>query len=127
MEPNDDVSVSFLYSDTVEIWAKRRTIAAPRGSSIKLSCNATYYFDICDPVHIFWRLEESTEELKNPKKYLTTVSEMFSDGGKRLRQVETEILNLSGEDSGRYQCVAYCGGEQSAVGRSSEVDVRGKM
>lgn len=85
-----------------------------------------YYSELCDPLQVFWRLGENTE-LTNPKKYMTTVSETRSDGCRTLRQVETEIFDLSDEDSGRYRCVAYCRGEERAVGPVSEVYVKGKM
>ncbi|XP_074540615.1 uncharacterized protein LOC141801457 [Halichoeres trimaculatus] len=99
-------------------------VSAPRGSSVKLSCKADYDFDLCDRPHVTWHLEQTTE-LTDPMKYLTTVNETLADGGRRLRQVVTEILHLTTEDSGRYHCIAKCGDAQSAVGRAYEVDVRG--
>ncbi|CAJ1063074.1 uncharacterized protein zgc:174945 [Xyrichtys novacula] len=117
--------------DEVTLRSKAQTIAAARGSSVSLSCLAVYNYQLCRLLHVTWRAEGGAEvgaaagvELTDPKKYLTTVSETLSDGDVRHRQVETEILDLTEEDSGRYQCVARCGGAESAVGRFSEIIVK---
>ncbi len=112
-----------LAVDTVEVFYHRSNITAARGSSVKLSCEARYILNKCSQLHAAWNLKSA--ELTNPKKYLTTVSETEVDDSMRSRQIETEILALTPEDSGGYQCTAECQGEDSANGHFIYIYVRG--
>ncbi|XP_073341817.1 uncharacterized protein [Pagrus major] len=108
--------------DAVAVLYKQRTITGTRGSSVKLSCEAHYYLDKCSLLHATW-YQQSTA-LTDPRKYFTTVSETDVED-MRHRHVVTEILNLTPEDSGQYQCNAECDEGGSAVGHIITVKVKG--
>ncbi|KAM6995261.1 uncharacterized protein LKV04_007486 [Tautogolabrus adspersus] len=111
---------------TLELRYQRATLNPSRGSSVKLSCNAVYNFKLCGRLHVVWCKENS--ELMELSKYFTTVNETISGGDMRRRQVVTEILDLTAEDSGRYQCTAECKeSEDTAVGLTIKVEVKGTV
>ncbi|XP_074540375.1 uncharacterized protein LOC141801286 [Halichoeres trimaculatus] len=97
-------------------------IAASRGSSVKLTCEVLYNFEHCGLLHVAW-CDEEDAELTDPRKYSTTVSHSSYDGNAVSTQVVTEILHLTIEDSGQYQCNAACGDGESTAGRVCEVIV----
>ncbi|CAK6967829.1 uncharacterized protein zgc:174945 [Scomber scombrus] len=104
-------------NDTIELKYRQATITAARGSSAILSCVAKYDFDKCSLLHVVWQqVNNNNTELIDPNKYLTTVNETIYDGNRRVRQVVTEILDLTPKDSGQFQCNAVCENEETARG-----------
>lgn len=78
----------------------------------------------CGLLHVAWyHLTKDGAELTDPKKYFTTVNETISDGIMRLRQVETEILNLTSDDDGQFQCKAGCENQETAMGHFITITV----
>ncbi|KAM7382889.1 hypothetical protein PAMP_002586 [Pampus punctatissimus] len=109
---------------TLVVYYRQRTVTLARGSSVKLSCQARYDFKQCSLVHVVWRhTTEKNFELTDSSKYLTTVNETCSDGNVRLRQVDTEILNLTAEDDGQFQCNAECESGEKAIGHIIQINV----
>uniref|UniRef100_A0A3Q3FX28 Ig-like domain-containing protein n=1 Tax=Labrus bergylta TaxID=56723 RepID=A0A3Q3FX28_9LABR len=97
---------------------------SPWSSSVKLSCNAVYNFKLCGWLHVVWCWEDV--KMTEPRKYFTTVNETISGRNMRLRQVVTEILDLTSEDDGRYYCTAEClKSQDGAVGQSITIEVKG--
>lgn len=110
--------------DKVQLLYPSRRVTAARGSSLLLSCEALYHLEQCHHVHVAWF--QGTTELTRPHKYLTTVNESFvGESETKRRQVETEILDLQLEDAGRFQCVALCAGEVSAMGHFVSIFIAG--
>lgn len=101
----------------VEVRYLSQDITSPSGSSIKLTCNAHYYVELCGLLHVAWyHITKQSAELTDPRRYLTTVNETaISDDNMRRRQVVTEILNLTAEDAGQFQCTAECEKESETV------------
>ncbi|XP_039972720.1 uncharacterized protein zgc:174945 [Xiphias gladius] len=125
------LAVTFCVSSamdkaTLEVLYLQRTITPARGSSVKLSCDTHYDPEQCGLVHVVWRhLTKQNAELTDPNRYLTTVNETASDGNMRRRQVVTEILELTTEDNGQYQCKAECESGETAMGHFIWIDVKG--
>ncbi|TMS10883.1 hypothetical protein E3U43_019876 [Larimichthys crocea] len=111
--------------DVVEVIYTQKTLNPARGSSVKLSCDARYDFKQCGLLHVAWFQNEA--ELTQPRKYHTTVNETISDQRMRRRQVVTEILNLTPEDSGEFQCRAECQLEDTGMGHLIIINVQGLM
>uniref|UniRef100_A0A0F8C2B8 Ig-like domain-containing protein n=1 Tax=Larimichthys crocea TaxID=215358 RepID=A0A0F8C2B8_LARCR len=109
--------------DAVEVIYTQKTLNPARGSSVKLSCDARYDFKQCGLLHVAWFQNEA--ELTQPRKYHTTVNETISDQRMRRRQVVTEILNLTPEDSGAFQCRAECQLKDTAMGHLIIINVQG--
>lgn len=112
--------------EIIEIRYPQRTLSPPRGSSIKLSCEAYYNFKECGLLHVVWcNFTKQGAELTDPSKYFSTVNETRSDGHMRHRQVVTEIPNLTPEDNGQFQCKATCDNGESAMGHFIWITVQG--
>lgn len=109
-------------TDIVEVYYAEETITAGSGSSVKLSCEARYDFKRCEGLRAAWNKQGI--ELRDPRKYFTTVNETVRKDNMRSRQIVTEILNLQQDDVGDYQCNAKCDKEGEAVGRFISIDVR---
>ncbi|XP_034729594.1 uncharacterized protein zgc:174945 [Etheostoma cragini] len=93
---------------TLEVRYQQETITPARGSSVKLSCNTYYDSEQCGLLHAVWcHISNQSVELTDPSKYFTTVNETDS-GDERHRQIVTEILDLTPEDNGQFQCKAEC-------------------
>lgn len=107
----------------VQVIYPSKTLHPARGSSVKLSCEVNYDFKECDLLYAGWGL--GTAKLTNPSKYFTTVNETDSGGNMRRRQVVTEILDLTPNDNGRYQCVAVCNSLDDARGHYIWITVKG--
>lgn len=114
-----------LDADTVQLFYPQTTITPARGSSVNLSCEAFYDFQRCGLLHVVWCQESA--ELTDPTKYFTTVNETVSSDTMRRRQVRTEILNLTPEDSGQFQCKAECESGDTAMGHSIWIEVQGTV
>lgn len=111
-------------NETVQVLYPQKTFTPARGSSVTLSCKAFYDFMKCGLLHVAWyHLTKDDAELTDPKKYFTTVNETISDGIMRLRQVETEILNLTSDDNGQFQCKAGCENQETAMGHFITITV----
>ncbi|CAB1445859.1 unnamed protein product [Pleuronectes platessa] len=106
---------------TLEVLYPQRSLTVSRGSSVKLSCKANYDQEHCGPVHVVWT--QSDRALTDPSKYITTVNETVSEGNMRLRQVETEILDLTADDRGQFQCKAKCEKGEAAMGHFIRIKV----
>ncbi|XP_042346844.1 uncharacterized protein zgc:174945 [Plectropomus leopardus] len=112
--------------DPLNVRYKSETITSPRGSSVKLTCNVFYDFELCSLPHVVWcHLSKQSVELTDPRRYLTTVNETVSEDNMRHRQVVTEILSLTPEDSGQFQCKAECEGIETVLGHYIWITVRG--
>uniref|UniRef100_A0A4W6BP87 Ig-like domain-containing protein n=1 Tax=Lates calcarifer TaxID=8187 RepID=A0A4W6BP87_LATCA len=99
-------------------------ITLHRGSSVKLSCEAIYNLKRCGLVHVEWcNFTKKCAKLTDPSRYFTTVNETAVDENTRRRQVVTEILSVTTEDDGQFQCNAHCEGE-SALGHYIIVKVK---
>ncbi|KAM7421588.1 hypothetical protein PAMA_015636 [Pampus argenteus] len=109
-------------NDTLVLYYRQRTVTLARDSSVKLSCRARYDFKQCGLLHVVWRHTQNLE-LTDPSRYLTTVNETSSDGNMRFRQVETEILHLTAEDNGQFQCNAECESGEKAIGHIIKINV----
>ncbi|XP_070822669.1 uncharacterized protein [Chaetodon trifascialis] len=108
--------------DTVQVIYPQQILSPVRGSSVKLSCEAHYDFHQCGVLHVVWHQQS---ELTDPRKYLTTVNEtQISNSTMRRRQVVTEILDLTLEDSGTFQCKAECENKATAMGHFIWIKVR---
>lgn len=102
---------------TLEVRYPQTTLTPARGSSVKLSCNAYYDFKQCGLLSVGWyHLTMLNAELTDPNKYFTTVNETVSDDNARHRQIVTEILYLTPEDHGQFQCKAKCESGETAMG-----------
>ncbi|GAA6217191.1 uncharacterized protein zgc:174945 [Lates japonicus] len=113
--------------DNATVWLNypRRMITTHRGSSVKLSCDAIYNLKRCGLVHVEWcNFTKKCAKLTDSSRYFTTVNETAVDENTRRRQVVTEILNVTTEDDGQFQCNAHCEGE-SALGHYIIVKVEG--
>ena len=113
----------------IELKYHSAKITAARGSSAILSCVAEYDFDRCrHRLHVVWQQvdDNNTTELIDPNKYLTTVNETISDDNRRVRQVVTEILDLTPKDNGQFQCIAVCN-EETARGHFIKISVTGTV
>lgn len=120
------VLLCFLCAlDVVEVIYPQKTLNPARGSSVKLSCDAHYDFKQCGLLHVAWFQNDQNAELTQPRKYHTTVNETISDQRMRRRQVVTEILNLTPEDSGEFQCRAECQLKDTAMGHLIIINVQG--
>lgn len=108
--------------DTVQVIYRQQTITAARGSSVKLSCEAHYDFEKCGLLDVVWSQENV--KLTNPRKYFTTVNESAADEPMRRRHVVTEILNLTANDNGSFQCNALCQNEGTAMGHFIWIKVK---
>ncbi|XP_076593232.1 uncharacterized protein LOC143324539 [Chaetodon auriga] len=110
-------------TDTVQVFYQQNTITPAIGSSVKLSCEAHYDFQQCGLLHVVWYQQS---ELIDPRKYFTTVNEtQISNSTMRRRQVVTEILDLTPEDSGQFQCKATCENKATAMGHFIWITVQG--
>lgn len=113
---------------TLEVRYPQKTFTPQRGSSVKLSCEAKYDYNRCGLLHVVWQNSSEygrkSNELTDPKKYLTTVNETVDEDNMRRRQIVTEILNLRPKDDGRYQCKAACDNGEEAMGHFITVRVR---
>ncbi|XP_074509060.1 uncharacterized protein LOC141778597 [Sebastes fasciatus] len=118
------VSSAKEEKDTLEVQTiTNRHITPARGSSVKLSCIALYDFKLCGSLlRVGWY---NLTELTDPRKYFTTVNETVSDDNRRRRQVVTEILNLTPEDNGLYQCQARCDSGETSPGHYINITVQG--
>uniref|UniRef100_A0A8D3B1K0 Ig-like domain-containing protein n=1 Tax=Scophthalmus maximus TaxID=52904 RepID=A0A8D3B1K0_SCOMX len=110
---------------TLEVLYPQKTITVARGSSVKLSCDANYDSEQCGLVRVVW-LQKDTE-LSDPDKYFTTVNETVSDGNMRRRQVVVEIVDLTTEDTGVYQCKGECENGETAMGHIIRISVKGTI
>ncbi|AWP15744.1 Hypothetical protein SMAX5B_005306 [Scophthalmus maximus] len=108
---------------TLEVLYPQKTITVARGSSVTLSCDANYDSEQCGLVRVVW-LQKDTE-LSDPDKYFTTVNETVSDGNMRRRQVVVEIVDLTTEDTGVYQCKGECENGETAMGHIIRISVKG--
>ncbi|KAF0032084.1 hypothetical protein F2P81_016639 [Scophthalmus maximus] len=107
---------------TLEVLYPQKTITVARGSSVTLSCDANYDSGQCGLVRVVW-LQKDTE-LSDPDKYFTTVNETVSDGNMRRRQVVVEIVDLTTEDTGVYQCKGECENGETAMGHIIRISVK---
>ena len=110
---------------TLEVLYQKRSITESSGSSIKLSCKANYDLEQCGLVHVAWTQKDT--ELTDPSKYITTVNETVSVTNMTLRQVETEVLDLTTDDAGEFQCKASCEKGDKAMGHFIRLKVEGKV
>uniref|UniRef100_A0A3B4TBK2 Ig-like domain-containing protein n=1 Tax=Seriola dumerili TaxID=41447 RepID=A0A3B4TBK2_SERDU len=85
--------------------------------------DANYDLEKCGLVQVVWRHITKNADLTDPNKYLTTVNETQLDDNMRRRQVVTEILNLTREDNGDFQCEAKCENGNSAMGHLITITV----
>ncbi|XP_069393925.1 uncharacterized protein [Paralichthys olivaceus] len=115
---------SALDKENIEVLYPQRTITVSKGSSVKLSCIAIYNHEQCSPVHVAWS-QNGGIKLTDPNKYVTTVNETVFDGNMRRRQVETEILDLTTNDTGEFQCKAKCDNGEVAMGHFIRVSLKG--
>ncbi|XP_071326532.1 uncharacterized protein [Trachinotus anak] len=114
-------------TDILVVRYQQKSMALARGSSVKLSCEANYDLEQCGLVHVVWcHTSKQGAELTDPRKYLTTVNETETAGSMRRRQVVTEILQLTREDNGEFQCKAQCEKGASAMGHFIRLTVRGR-
>ncbi|XP_037639662.1 uncharacterized protein zgc:174945 [Sebastes umbrosus] len=121
------VSSTKEENDTLEVQTiTNRNITPARGSSVKLSCIALYDFELYGSLLRVGWYNFTDYELTDPRKYFTTVNETVSDDNRRRRQVVTEILNLTPEDNGQYQCQARCDSGETSVGHYIQITVQGK-
>lgn len=117
----DDKQVDFGSGsddpDKVQLLYPSSSVTAARPSSLLLRCEALYDPLECHHVHSLVPGHHGADP---------TVSESFISGlERRKRQVVTEILDLLLEDAGRFQCVALCAGEVSAIGHFIRVTIEG--
>lgn len=110
-------------TDTVVLLYRAATITANLDSSVILNCEAQYNFRLCSLLHLVWI--QGTTELTSPSRYLTTVSEQITGEDMRRRYMSTEILQLTPEDAGSYQCQAQCQNGDSALGHFIRINVKG--
>ncbi|XP_078108220.1 uncharacterized protein LOC144519150 [Sander vitreus] len=112
---------------TLDVHYQQKTITPARGSSVKLSCDAYYDFEHCGLLHVVWHhITNQNVELTDPSKYFTTVTETVSHYNMRHRQVVTEILDVTPEDDGQFQCQAGCNkSKETAMGRFIWITVKG--
>ncbi|TDH11287.1 hypothetical protein EPR50_G00059350 [Perca flavescens] len=113
---------------TLEVRYKKESFTLARGSSVKLSCNAYYDYNQCGLLHVVWcHITNQSVALTDPSKYFTTVNETDTDDvNVRHRQIETEILDLTPEDDGQFQCKAECDeSKETAMGHLIEITVKG--
>lgn len=108
---------------TIVLLYKKETLTPARGSSVPLSCKVHYNYEVCGMLRVVWI--QDREELTDPSKYFTTVTEELAGGDMRNRKVVTEILDLNKGDSGSYQCSAECENTETAVGHNIDVIVKG--
>lgn len=77
-------------------------------------------------MHAVWyKIIPQTFELKDPDQYFSTVNETVSEANRRRRQVVTEILRVTLDDEGQYQCKAECEKGEQAMGHFIRVIVEG--
>uniref|UniRef100_A0A3B4Y1W3 Ig-like domain-containing protein n=1 Tax=Seriola lalandi dorsalis TaxID=1841481 RepID=A0A3B4Y1W3_SERLL len=115
---------SHFLEEILEVLYKQKVMTPTRGETVKLSCEANYDLEKCGLVQVVWRHITKNADLTNPNKYLTTVNETQLDDNMRRRQVVTEILNLTIEDSGDFQCEAKCENGNSAMGHLITITVK---
>ncbi|KAM9851587.1 uncharacterized protein ACBR49_004752 [Aulostomus maculatus] len=109
---------------SLELTSPQRVFSPAWGSSVRLSCLADYDFQPCGWLHVTWgNISMPNVELTDPDKFITTVNETGGDVRRRL--VVTEILHLTPQDSGIFQCKAECEAGRSAIGHVIRVDVQG--
>uniref|UniRef100_A0A672FV83 Ig-like domain-containing protein n=1 Tax=Salarias fasciatus TaxID=181472 RepID=A0A672FV83_SALFA len=112
-------------SKTVEVIYPQAAIHAPSGSSVPLSCEIRYDFQRCGLLHAAWhKVDRESTELRDPRRYLTTVNETQYGGNMRRRQVVTEILEVRAADTGTFQCFAKCP-DETAMGHFIRIRVQG--
>ncbi|XP_059195820.1 uncharacterized protein zgc:174945 [Centropristis striata] len=110
---------------SLEVRYAKETINPSRGSSVKLSCNVHYDYKQCGLLHAVWcHITNQIDELTDHRKYFSTVNETTKDDIMRHRQIVTEILDLTPEDDGRYQCKAECRAD-TAMGHFITITVKG--
>ncbi|KAM4600698.1 uncharacterized protein ACJ7VT_020604 [Polymixia lowei] len=120
--------VSLQVTGTLEVMYPRKTIVAAEGKSVTLTCKANYDFTQCNLVQVAWcRLSSQCDDLTDPSRYLTTVNETVLDGSMRQRQVVTEIVRLTLEDNGTFQCNAACDTGDDAKGHFIKIIVEGSL
>lgn len=109
----------------LEVFYPQRTITAAAGSSVLLSCQAQYDSHTCGRVNVVWsHLDPNPKRLTDPGRFFTRVKEAIFNGNMRRRQVTTEILHLTPEDEGRFQCMAECENGESAMGHFIVINVQ---
>ncbi|XP_071757105.1 uncharacterized protein LOC139913070 [Centroberyx gerrardi] len=111
-------------TEIVEVLYPSRTIHAAKGTSVNLTCRAKYNFKLCGHVQVAWCAIQTKTDLTDHTWYTTTVNEtVLKDGIMRLRQVMTEIIHLTMEDNGAFQCNAKCERGEMAQGHFIRIHV----
>ncbi|KAL6109827.1 uncharacterized protein ACO6RY_12881 [Pungitius sinensis] len=115
--------------EVLEVQYPSSTISASIGSSLRLPCRVFYDEKQCDLLRAAWYQlgspPEPAEQLSEPGRYGTTVNETQSEDGRRHRAVLTEILRVTPQDEGAFQCMAECEGGEQVMGHIIYVTVGG--